>query len=55
MKNIKGAEFLIKEVTSDEIFIKEEFSEEQNMMRDAVQEFIDREVFPNRERFENNF
>ena len=53
MKNIKGAEFLIKEVTSDEIFIREDFSEEQNMMRDAVKEFVDREVFPNRERFEN--
>ncbi|HIP48974.1 MAG TPA: acyl-CoA dehydrogenase [Lutibacter sp.] len=52
MSKIKGGEFLIKEVTSDEIFIKEEFSEEQNMMRDAVQEFIDREVLPNRERFE---
>jgi len=51
--NIKGGEFLIKEVTSDEIFIREEFTEEQQMMRDAVIEFADREVIPNRDRFEN--
>jgi alkylation response protein AidB-like acyl-CoA dehydrogenase len=51
--NIKGAEFLIREITSDEIFIKEDFSEEQQMMRDAVIEFADREVIPNRDRFEN--
>ncbi len=52
MANIKGGEFLIREVKSDEIFISEEFSEEQQMMRDAVKEFADREVAPFRERFE---
>lgn len=50
---IKGGEFLIKEVKSDEIFITEELNEEQRMMRDAVIEFADREVLPHRERFEN--
>ncbi len=53
MSNIKGGEFLIREVKSDEIFITEEFTEEQQMMRDAVIEFIDREVLPNLDRFEN--
>ena len=53
MEAIKGAEFLIKEVNSDAIFISEEFSEEQQMMREALEEFMDREVVPNRERFEN--
>lgn len=52
MEAIKGGEFLIREVTSDEIFISEEFSEEQQMMRDAVKEFADREALPHRERFE---
>jgi len=52
MNNIKGGEFLIREVNSDEIFISEEFSEEQQMMRDAVKEFADREVAPFREKFE---
>ena len=52
MSNIKGGEFLIREVKSDEIFISEEFSEEQLMMRDAVKEFADREVLPYLNRFE---
>ena len=52
MKAIKGGEFLIKEVSSDQVFITKEFTEEQTMMKEAVQEFIDREVWPNKERFE---
>jgi len=52
MKAIKGGEFLIREVSSDEVFIIEELNEEQQMMRDAVKEFADREVLPYRERFE---
>jgi alkylation response protein AidB-like acyl-CoA dehydrogenase len=51
--NIKGGEFLVKEVTSDQVFITKEFTEEQNMMKEAVVEFIDREVWPNKDRFEN--
>jgi len=53
MATIKGGEFLIKEIKSEDIFISEEFNEEQKMMKDAVIEFIDREVWPHRERFEN--
>ncbi|MFK5879699.1 MAG: acyl-CoA dehydrogenase family protein [Flavobacteriaceae bacterium] len=52
MKTIKGGEFLIKEVKSEDIFISEEFTEEQNMMKEAVIEFIDREVWPKKDRFE---
>jgi len=53
MATIKGGEFLIKEIKSEEIFISEEFNEEQKMMKDAVIEFIDREVWPLKERFES--
>ncbi len=53
MATIKGGEFLIKEIKSEDIFVSEEFNEEQTMMKDAVQEFIEREVWPHRERFEN--
>lgn len=55
MKNnqIKGGEFLIKNVACEDVFIPEEFTEEQQMMKQAVQEFIDREVWPHKERFEN--
>jgi len=52
MKVIKGGEFLVKEVQKEDVFITEQFSEEQIMMRDAVVEFIDREVWPIKERFE---
>jgi alkylation response protein AidB-like acyl-CoA dehydrogenase len=49
---IKGGEFLVKTVNSDDIFITQEFTEEQNMMKEAVQDFINRDVWPQKERFE---
>lgn len=52
MKAIKGGEYLIKEVTSNQIFTTDEFTEEQQMMKEAVKEFIDREVWPKKEQFE---
>ena len=52
MGTIKGGEFLVKEIKSEDIFISEEFTEEQRMMKEAVVEFIDREVWPHKERFE---
>ncbi|MFD1294626.1 acyl-CoA dehydrogenase family protein [Lutibacter holmesii] len=52
MATIKGGEFLIKEIKAEDIFISEEFNEEQKMMKEAVIEFIDREVWPHKERFE---
>lgn len=51
-KTLKGGEFIIKESTYEDVFTPEDFNEEQLMMRDAVKEFIDREVIPHRERFE---
>jgi len=51
MKVIKGGEFLIKQVQKEDVFITEQFSEEQKMMKEAVVEFIDREVWPIKERF----
>ncbi|OCA72383.1 acyl-CoA dehydrogenase [Chryseobacterium artocarpi] len=53
MSNIvKGGEFLIKQIPANEIFSIEELNEEQKMLRDSAKEFIDREVVPQRERFE---
>lgn len=49
---VKGGEFLIKEVPASEIFSLEELNEEQKMLRDSAKEFIDREVVPQKERFE---
>ncbi|SIS60966.1 acyl-CoA dehydrogenase family protein [Chryseobacterium gambrini] len=49
---VKGGEFLIKEIPAKEIFSLEELNEEQKMLRDSAKEFIDREVVPQKERFE---
>jgi alkylation response protein AidB-like acyl-CoA dehydrogenase len=49
---IKGGEFIIKDSHPENIFTPEDFSEEQIMMKESVQEFIDREVWPFKERFE---
>ncbi len=52
MSHLKGGEFLIKETLAEDIFIPEEFSEDTKMMADATTEFIEKEVVPQRERFE---
>ena len=53
-KNItRGGEFIIKETECENVFSPEDFSEEQLMMKQAVSDFIDKEVMPHRERFEN--
>jgi alkylation response protein AidB-like acyl-CoA dehydrogenase len=44
-KAIRGGEFLIRETTAREIFIPEEFNEEQKMIRQQCQDFLDKEVF----------
>ena len=53
LTNVKGGEFLIKDIAASEIFSLEELNEEQKMLRDSIKEFIDKEVVPNRERFEH--
>jgi len=45
-KSINGGEFLIKETEAQDIFIFEEFNEEQKMMAQACQDFIDTEITP---------
>ena len=49
---IKGGSFIIENQTPEDVFTPEDFSEEQQMMKEAVQEFIDREVWPKKDRFE---
>ena len=44
-KAIRGGEFLIRETLASEIFIPEEFSEEQKMIRQQCKDFLDKEVF----------
>jgi alkylation response protein AidB-like acyl-CoA dehydrogenase len=55
MKNddvINGGEFLIKETKAENVFIPEEFSEEQHMIGDMCLDFVEKEILPNLERIE---
>jgi len=52
-ETIRGGQFLVKQTEASNVFTPEDFTEEQQMMRDAVKEFVDREVWPNKDRFEN--
>jgi alkylation response protein AidB-like acyl-CoA dehydrogenase len=48
----KGGEFLIRETKPQEIFIPEEFSEEQRLMQATCEEFLVSEVDPNLDRID---
>ena len=53
MENItRGGQFIVKETLAENIFTPEDFSEEQKMMRDSVKEFVDKKIWPNKDRFE---
>lgn len=45
-KAIKGGEFLIRETQANEIFIPEEWNEEQLMIKQQCQDFLDKEIHP---------
>ncbi|CCG52782.1 Acyl-CoA dehydrogenase family protein [Flavobacterium indicum GPTSA100-9 = DSM 17447] len=53
MKDItRGGQFLVKETKCEDIFTPEDFNEEQIMMRDSVKEFVDKELWPHKDKFE---
>jgi alkylation response protein AidB-like acyl-CoA dehydrogenase len=43
---LKGGEWLVKESSPFDVFIPENFSEEQLMIRDMCEQFLDKEVYP---------
>jgi alkylation response protein AidB-like acyl-CoA dehydrogenase len=51
-KTIKGGEFLIKDTTYQEVFIPEEFDEEQHMIAQTCRDFLAAEVYPNLDRID---
>ncbi|MFK8298277.1 acyl-CoA dehydrogenase family protein [Capnocytophaga cynodegmi] len=52
METTRGGEFLVKETLCENIFTPEDFSQEQILMKDTVKEFVDKEIYPNKPRFE---
>ena len=43
---LKGGEWLIKESTAFDTFVPEDFNEEQQMVKDMCNSFLDAEVLP---------
>ncbi len=50
---LKGGEWLVKESSPADIFIPEDFTEEQRMIRDMCNQFLDMEVYPILDRIDN--
>lgn len=49
---IKGGEFVIRETPFEDVFIPEEFDEEQLMIRQTCEDFLEAEIFPNLDRID---
>lgn len=49
---LKGGEFLIKDSNYQDLFIPEDFNEEQLMVKETVKSFVDQEILPHVERIE---
>lgn len=49
---IKGGEFVIRETSFEDVFIPEDFDEEQVMIRQTCEDFLEAEVFPNLDRID---
>jgi len=43
---IKGGEFLIKETNAQDVFVPEEWSEEQKMIAQTCEDFLEQEIYP---------
>ncbi len=53
-KAIKGGEFLIRETKAADIFIPEEFNEEQQMMAQTCRDFTETQAIPNIDKLEHH-
>ncbi|HEY9114638.1 MAG TPA: acyl-CoA dehydrogenase family protein [Bacteroidales bacterium] len=51
---LKGGEFLIKNVSYQDVFIPEEFNEEQRMIAETCEDFVTTEVAPNFNALDNH-
>ena len=53
-KLLKSGEFLVNEIESKDIFIPEEFNEEQRMIAQTCSDFLEADVYPNLEKVEKS-
>ncbi|MFN8406064.1 MAG: acyl-CoA dehydrogenase family protein [Sphingobacteriaceae bacterium] len=52
-KEIKGGEFIIHPTSCEDVFIPEEFDEEQLMIKKTCEDFLQTEIYPNLDRIDN--
>ena len=50
----RGGEFIVRDTNCEEIFTPEDFNDEQKMMKDAVKEFADKEIWEKKHEFEKH-
>lgn len=50
---LRGGEFIIRDSQPADTFIPEEFNEEQRMIRDTLRDFLEVEIYPNRDKIEH--
>ncbi len=50
---LRGGEFLVKETLAQDIFIPEEWNEEQKMIAQTCQDFLDQEIYPRLEEIDS--
>ncbi len=48
-----GGEFLIKDIDAKNMFIPEEFEEEQRMIKQTCEDFLEKDVYPNLDKIDN--
>ena len=50
----RGGEFIVRDTNFNEVFTPEDFNDEQKMMRDAVKEFAEKEIWDKKHEFEKH-
>lgn len=53
-KALQGGEFLIRESVWEDVYIPEQITEEQQMMRDGTKDFVRTEILPNLEKLDHD-
>lgn len=52
-RTIKGGEFIVRTTEASEVFIPEQWNEEQLMLKETAETFLEQEVFPNLDRIDS--
>jgi len=52
IKSIKGGEFIIRQTAASDIFVPEQWNEEQRMIKNTCEDFLTQKVYPNLDRID---